>query len=149
MSILKSQAEATHRLTLYSDAKAKTQRFAITNELGHGLWYGREFYETEQSACERAAAENAIYLAGLARKAKGLEKGALELVLKVDAHWLTYWRGNNKATVLGRKAFKAGVQLVVEWLPGSENPADKLTVKGGYCKVADNLEQVVNMIEPV
>lgn len=143
------EAGVTHELVLYSDAKAKKGRFAVTDEAGNGLWYGREFNEFEQSACECAAAEKAIYLAGLAREAANLERGALRLLLKVDAEWLTYWNnGNrNKAAVLAKAAAKAGIVLEVKWISGLSNPADRLTVSGGYCKSTDNLDAVVKLIE--
>jgi hypothetical protein len=154
MTILKKLQEAgidftTHTLTLYSDAKARTRRFAITDVNGNGLWYGREFEEIEQSACELSAACKAVYLAGLARKTAGIPAFALELILNVDAQWLTYFRGKNKAAPLKRDAEKQGIKLHVNWIPGNENPADDLTVSGGYCKSADNLEQVLLLVTEV
>jgi hypothetical protein len=145
---------ATHELSLYTDYASKYDRFAITDGDGNGLWYGKLFDCAEQSAGEKAAVEKAIYLAGLARKEMGIASGCLQLTVFTDAEWLTYFNNgnNNKAASLKYEAVKAGVELFIEHIPGARNPADGLTrttVKGSYCKAADNLDAVIKQVTPL
>lgn len=132
-----------HEVTLYSDAKAKTSRFAITNSNGRGIWYGRFFdddkdFTGEQSTGEKSAARKAIYLASRISKACGDE--GIRLYLYVDAEWLTTLSG--KASVLAADARRLNIDLQMRWVPGRDNPADELTVSGGY-KSLRNLDDAV------
>lgn len=137
-------AAVTHGITLYSDAKAAKLRFGICDQDGEPVWHGRDFDENdEQSAAEMAAAKKAVWLAGKVRDARGLN--ALKLNLKVDAQWLTYANaesGGGKAAELRAAASKARVVLDVTWVPGTENPADKWTVSGGFMKWQEGIGQI-------
>jgi len=62
------EANVTASLTLYCDAKANNDRFAICDKRGNPVWHGRFFatdhdYNGEQSAGEIAAAKKAVWLA--------------------------------------------------------------------------------------
>lgn len=121
-----------HEVTLITDAKARCSRFAICGGDGAVVWYGRFFdgEGSEQSAAELETAKKAIWLAGKVREQLG--EAAIRLTLKVDAQWLTTLSG--KAAVLASKASQANIDLVMEWIPGASNPADKWTVASGYKK---------------
>lgn len=137
-------AAAEASLTLYSDAKARTDRFAICDKSGAPVWYGRFFesdqdYNGEQSSGELAAAKKAIWLARKVREEIGAQ--AIKLVLKTDAEWLCWanevgrgGRGGGKAREIGELALRYNVVLNVEHIPGECNPADKYTVMSGYQK---------------
>jgi hypothetical protein len=132
----------THEVTMYSDAHAKSGRFAITTEQGVGLWYGRLFdVEHEQNACELEAARKAVYLAGEIRKARGIAEGGLMLILRVDAQWLLAFDNgnNNKASCLLLDEKKAGIILSIEHVKSADNLADNLSKGTTYCKAKDNL----------
>lgn len=130
-------------ITLYSDAKASRDRFAICDAGGRPLWYGKFFdsdrdYNGEQSSGEMAAAKKAVWLASNIPHGEGTE---IHLTLKVDAEWLTWAnnvaageKGGGKARALGLYAQKLGVVLDVVHIPGATNPADKYTVCPGFKK---------------
>lgn len=155
-------ATVTHELTLIVDAKARCQRFAICAEDGNVLWYGIFFEDDksfsygdrdEQSACECAAARKAIWFASQAAEAHALtvasgagsKRTAIRLTLKVDAQWLTSLAG--KASILASDARRFGVDLRMEWIPGTENPADRWTTANGFKKWSDNA--LSDLIRPV
>ena len=82
------EANATASLTLYCDAKANNDRFAICDKGGNPVWHGRFFatdhdYNGEQSSREIAAARKAVWLAAKVKETLGLS--AIKLALKVDA----------------------------------------------------------------
>jgi hypothetical protein len=137
------KAAATHQITLYSDAKARTLRYGICDQDGAPVWHGRDFDEiTEQSAAEMAAAKKAVWLAGKVRETRGLAAGMLRLILIVDAQWLCYANGDSgggKAAALRSAAAKAGVVLEVRWISGKSNPADEYTVCTGFLKWQDGI----------
>lgn len=132
----------THRVTLYSDAKASQDRYAITDADGSPLWYGRFFdsdrdYDGEQSSGELAAASKAIWLAS--KVAEAIGSTAIRLDLYVDAQWLLYQDGpKQKGFALTRAANRLNVDLHLHWIPGKENPADEWTTASGYKKWQDN-----------
>lgn len=137
---------STMGLTLFTDAKARTNRFAICDSDGQPVWHGRFFdddrdgYNGEQSSGELACALKAIWLARQAANAAG--QGAVALHLKVDAQWLCSLSG--KAKAIAEKAVAMRVSLTMEWVPGDQNPADKFTVCGGYMRWSDrNLADLV------
>jgi len=125
----------THEVTFYSDAKARCERFAICDRDGKVVWFGRFFdgEGSEQSAAELEAAKKAIWLAGKVRQVLGAE--AIRLTLRVDAKWLTTLSG--KAACLADAARKNAIELAMEWIPGTQNPADKWTVTTGFQKWSD------------
>lgn len=132
----------THEVTLYVDAKARCRKFGICDVDGEVLWYGLFFEDDasfsygdrdEQSACECAAARKAIWLASKIKESVGAT--ALRLHLKVDANWLCTLAG--KASVLASDARKFNIDLVMEWIAGITNPADKWTTANGYKKWND------------
>jgi len=134
--------QVTHKVTLFVDAKARCQRFAICNANGDVIWFGRFFEDdksfaygdrNEQSACECAAARKAIWLAGKIKEA--VSAPAIRLTLKVDAQWLV--SGGGKATVLQSDARRVNVDLDLEWISGTDNPADKWTTADGFKKWSD------------
>lgn len=134
------EAKITHSLTLFTDAKASAGRYGICDKDGEPVWYGRFFDNDdagEQSRAELCAAEKAVWFASKVKEAMGLE--ALELNLMVDAQWLVYQdHSGQKGYVLTQKSRKYGIKLNVEWIPGTENPADKWTVASGFMKWQDN-----------
>src|SRR5690606_10267266 len=129
------EAAVTHTLTLYTDAKARTDRFAVCDAGGEPVWYGKFFdgdrdYNGEQSSGEMAAAKKAVWLASKVAEAVG---GVVKLTLKVDAEWLTWAncsdpKRGGKAKDLRHAAERLGVVLEVEHISGTSNPADKWTV---------------------
>jgi len=135
-------------LTMFSDAKARTDRFAICDAAGAPLWFGKFFdrdkdYAGEQSSGELAAATKAVWLASKIKEHVGAD--TIGLTLKVDAEWLTYANGvalgeesEGKARALGAAARRLGVLLTVEWVSGSKNPADKYTISRGFKSWKDN-----------
>lgn len=141
--------KAKHCITLFVDAKASTERFAVANEKGVGVWYGR-FYDAvgEQSAAELDAAKKAIWLASKVKAENDLE--ALKVVLKVDAQWLCwanesvegYTKRGGKAKCLAFMAKKHDLVLKVEWISGVNNPADKYTTIRGYQNWSDGIADI-------
>lgn len=135
-------ASITHEVTLYTDAKASAQRFAICDRDGEVVWYGRFFdndsdFNGEQSSGELAAAKKAVWLCSKIKEAIGVT--AIRLNLIVDAQWLTYQdHSGQKGYALTIAARKFNIQLNVEWTKGTNNPADKWTVSDGYKKWSDN-----------
>lgn len=130
------QADADRwTVSLISDAKQSTNRFAITDGNGNPVWHGRLFEEaTTQPQAELLAAAKAIWLAGKVREAVGAV--GIRLDLKVDAQWLTSLSG--MAARLIYEAEKANVLLDISWIPGSRNPADRYTVCRGYLRWDEN-----------
>jgi hypothetical protein len=131
------KSEVTHEITLYSDAAAAFQRYAICGGDKQPLWYGRFFEDdrsfsygdpAEQSACECAAARKAIWLASKVKEAVGAK--AIRLKLLVDAQWLVSLSG--KAAILASDAKRFGVALGMEWVPGDQNPADQYSRCRGF-----------------
>lgn len=129
------------KLVLYSDAKAKNNRFGVCDRNGHPLWYG-QFYDPveEQSAAEMEAAKKAVWLSSQIGQRAGQQ---IELHLVVDAEWLTWadagdGRGG-KAVALAHAAERAGVKLVTHWVSGQKNPADEYTICRGYLKWQEGL----------
>jgi hypothetical protein len=129
--------EVTHEMTLYSDAAAAFQRYAICGAERQPLWYGRFFEDdcsfsfgssAEQSACECAAARKAIWFASKVKEAVGAK--AIRLKLLVDAQWLVSLSG--KASILASDAQRFGVVLEMEWIPGVQNPADRYSRCRGF-----------------
>lgn len=142
-------AEA-RKLILFSDAKAKFNRFGICDRAGNPLWYG-QFYDPieEQSAAEMEAAKKAVWLASQIGQRAGQR---IELHLVVDAEWLTWadagdGRGG-KAKALAHAAERAGIKLVTHWISGQENPADEYTICRGYLKWQEGLPgDVTSMLQ--
>lgn len=137
------RASVTHQVTLFVDAKARCQRFAICDVKGNVVWHGRFFDEdqsfsyghrNEQSACECAAARKAIWLASKIKEA--VSSPAIQLILNVDAQWLT--TGAGKASVLQSDARRFNIELELNWIQGTSNPADKWTTASDYKKWSDN-----------
>ena len=145
----------THAVELFVDAKARCERFAICDAAGEVAWFGRFFEDdqsfsygdrNEQSACECAAARKAIWFASKIKEAIGAT--ALRLNLKVDAQWLC--TGGGKAAILQSDARRFNIELNVEWISGTSNPADKWTVATGFKKWSDNrLERFAMPVDPV
>lgn len=144
------EAKANHSLTLYSDAKARCDRFAICDRDGDVVWYGRFFdddrdYNGEQSSGEMAAAKKAVWFASKVAEAVGAE--TIRLTLKVDAEWLTWanvasdprdnGKRGGKARQLAEAARRCNVILTVEHVAGTSNPADRWTTASGYQKWSD------------
>ena len=135
------------RITFYSDAKAKLNRFGICDFRGRPLWHGTFFkdnreYNGEQSCGEMVAAKKAVWLASKVAEAVGRP---VALTLKVDAQWLIYAnkvaageKGGGKARALGILAQKLGVILTVEHVYGIANPADAYTICRGFKRWRDN-----------
>lgn len=132
----------THETTLFVDAKARCQRFAICRESGDVVWFGIFFDDdqsfsygdrNEQSACECAAARKAIWFASKIKEA--VQAQALRLNLKVDAQWLCTLTG--KAAILASDARRFNIELHLEWIPGTTNPADRWTTASGFRKWND------------
>lgn len=129
-----------YSVTLYSDAKASAGKFGITNADGNVLWYGRFFDNEdagEQSSAELEAAKKAVWLTSKIKEAIG--EPAIELLLYVDAEWLTYQdHSGQKGYALTQLARKHNIDLHVHWISGKENPADEWTTANGYKKWSDN-----------
>lgn len=142
------KARSSYQITMFTDAKASKQRFAVCGENGQPLWFGRFFdndvdFNGEQSTGEMAAAKKAVWLASKIREAVGGD--AIVLNLFVDAKWLTYanavFEGSPKggsARELGLMAMKYNILLRVRHIPGRDNPADKYTVATGYRRWNEN-----------
>lgn len=133
-------SKITHEITLFSDAKCSAGRYGICDRDGNVVWYGRFFDNDdagEQSRAELCAAEKAVWLASKVKEALGAD--AIRLNLIVDAQWLCYQNhGGQKGYVLTQKAKKHNIDLYVEWIAGTENPADKWTTADGYKKWNEN-----------
>lgn len=136
------RAKVSHEALLYVDAKARCQRFAICGPDKKVLWYGIFFEDdqsfsygdrNEQSACECAAARKAIWFASKIKEAVGAT--ALRLNLKVDAQWLCTLAG--KASILSSDARRFNIDLNLEWIAGTTNPADAWTTASGFKKWSD------------
>lgn len=148
---------ATKEVTFYSDAKASHDRFAICDDQGSVVWYGKFYceddYNGEQSSGELCAAMKAVWLASHIKRELNLD--GLKLNLIVDAEWLKYANnviknrdGGGKARALGEYAIKNGIYLNVTWISGEENPADRWTTKSGFQKYDEvSFEDLVSEIE--
>lgn len=133
-------------LTLISDAKARTKRFAICSADGSPVYYRRFFdceFNGEQSSSEIEAARLAVWLASTVKKIVGAD--VMRLTLKVDAKWLTWanevangGKRGGKARALGNFAQKMNVVLDVVHIRGTSNPADQYTIATGSKKWQDN-----------
>lgn len=134
----KIDKDAALEITLYSDYKLGTNKFAITDKDGSPLWYGVDFDKpTAQTDGELGAAKKAIWLAQKIADLKG-EKG-VRLNLYVDAEWLTYQsHSKQKGYQLKKLAQRYNVSLNTDWIPGKDNPADEYTTASGYKKWSDN-----------
>ena len=150
-------ARVSHELVLFSDAKARTGRFAICDADGQPVWYGRFFdddrdFNGEQSSGEMAAAKKAAWLAS--RVAAGVN-GSVHLTLRVDAKWLTWancraagdYKTGGKARSLSEAAERLGVVLTVEHVAGAANPADKWTTASGYQRWQDYVPGLPALVE--
>ncbi|MHB1762656.1 MAG: hypothetical protein ACYCS4_07955 [Acidimicrobiales bacterium] len=145
---------ATHRLVLFTDAKASKSRFAVCGPDREVVWYGRFFdddpdFNGEQSSGEMAVAKKAIWLASKVAERLG---AVVALELRVDAEWLTWANATDgrggKARALANTAERLGVALCVTHIPGTENPADKWTVADGYQRWQDAFEHLCEQVEP-
>lgn len=132
------EADANYEISLYSDYKLSTNKFAITDENGKPLWYGVDFDNpTAQTEGELNAAKKAIWLAQKIAELKG-EKG-VKLNLYVDAQWLVFQSSSKqKGYELKRLADRYNVSLNTTWIPGKDNPADEYTTASDYLKWSDN-----------
>lgn len=133
-----------HRLTLFCDAKANTDGFAFCDAAGDVLEYGTlqrgisdlDFwpgYQAEQSNAEVCAALLAFDFARRVKEAAGL--ACLALDFHFDAQWLKGMVG--KAKPLRDFAKKHSLVVKMNWIAGTENPADEWTVASGSKSVAD------------
>lgn len=151
------RAEAiTHKVTLYSDAKCKNNRFGITDKDGNPVWHGiffdNENVYREQSAQEMAAAQKAVWLAGKIKDELNLP--AIGLALYVDAEWLTFAncvnegsKNGGKARKLAEMANKYGVLLEVRYVKGTSNPADYYTTCKGFQKYSEyNIKSLAEVV---
>lgn len=68
--------------------------------------------------------------------AEALGAKAIHLNLKVDAQWLCTLSG--KAKIIAEDARRLNVELDIEWIPGTTNPADQWTTANGFKKWSDN-----------
>lgn len=142
-----------YQLDLYSDAKAKYDRFAITDANGNVVWYGKFLYSDkdyngEQWIGELAAAKKSVWLASKVKEELNLDY--LKLNLYVDAQWLTYQdHPKQKGYILTWLAKKYGIDLNVEWIRGENNPADKWTTESGYKNWRDSIEDLKKTIQPI
>lgn len=124
----------THEVTLFSDAKARCERFAICGKNREVVWYGRFFdgEGSEQSAAELEAALKAIWLASKVRNEVCQPGKTVRLNLFVDAQWLVTLSG--KAAALSDAARKFNIELSIQWIAGTSNPADRWTTAAGFKK---------------
>lgn len=149
------ETACNHRVTLFSDAKASHDRFAICGSDREVVWYGKFFdndrdYNGEQSTGEMAAAKKAVWLAS--KIAEALGERAVALTLIVDAEWLCWANGTNpkvggKAKALREAAQRLNVALTVQHINGTSNPADSWTTSRGFKKWSDN--DLAALAEPI
>ena len=122
-------------ITIYTDAKASKDRFALVNINKKPIWFGRFFEPNEQWTAELESAKKAVWLAG---KVKEHFNEEVKLNLITDAEWLCYQKKKKKkGYVLTYLANKYGVGLNVSWISGQENPADAFTICSGFQKYTD------------
>lgn len=124
-------ADSAVEITLYTDFKSKFDKFAICDRAKKMFAFGVSFENLEQSAGELWTALKALAIADSARKNLGLE--AIRLNLFVDAQWLTTLSG--KAAVVASTARKFNIELNIQWIHGSTNPADQWTTARGFQKI--------------
>lgn len=124
-------ASVEKEITLYTDFKMRTDKFAVCDGRGNVVGFGKSFEELEQSAGELWTALKALDIAASAKR--NLKLAAIRLNLFVDAQWLTSLSG--KAEILATTARKFGIELNIQWIPGTTNPADEWTTAGGYQKI--------------
>lgn len=121
----------THSLTIFCDAKSSADHFAFTDASGAVLEHGSLGLgcpeNGDNSDHELAAAMRAFDFAGRVRDAAGLD--CLALDFRFDAKWMQGMVGKGRPL---RDAAKAN-KLIVEmnWISGSENPADEFTTASG------------------
>ena len=146
------QSKLKYQVELFVDAKASAGMYGITDKDGNVLWYGKFFPDDdagEQSRAELAAAKKAVWLASKIKEA--INQEAIELYLNVDAQWLIYQdHAGQKGYALTSLANKYNIKLHVQWVKGTENPADEWTTASGYKKWADNdLKSLPELIENI
>jgi len=149
------KGNCNHRVTFFSDAKASHDRFAICGADREVVWYGRFFdndrdYNGEQSTGEMAAAKKAVWLAS--KVAEAIGESAIMLTLIVDAEWLCWANSTNpkvggKSKALREAAQRLNVDLTVQHINGTSNPADSWTTGRGFKKWSDN--DLVALAEPI
>lgn len=146
------RSSVTHEVELFVDAKARCQRFAICGPDQKVAWFGIFFEDdqsfsygdrNEQSACECAAARKAIWFASKIKEATGA--AAIRLTLNVDANWLCTLAG--KASILATDARRFNIELNMNWISGTSNPADQFTTASGFKKWSDN--NLTAMAQPI
>jgi len=137
------RSSVTHEAELFVDAKARCQRFAICGPDQSVAWFGIFFEDdqsfsygnrNEQSACECAGARKAIWFASKIKEAIGAT--AIRLTLNVDASWLCTLAG--KAAILATDARRFNIELNMNWIPGTSNPADEFTTASSFKRWNDN-----------
>lgn len=142
------------QLILFSDAKAKKDRFGICGPDREPVWYGKFFasdhdYNGEQSSGEMAAAKKAVWLASQVATRLGV---GVALELRVDAEWLCWANqvdgSGGKAKELGAAARRLDIALSVVHIPGVENPADRWTVESGFMNWRDSIDHLVEQCTP-
>lgn len=148
------RASVTHEVTLFVDAKSRCQRFAICGDDKKVAWFGIFFEDdqsfsygdrNEQSACECAAARKAIWFASKIKESVGAM--AIRLNLNVDANWLCTLAG--KATILASDARRFNIELNMNWIQGTSNPADSWTMASGFKKWNDAGNNLAGMAKPI
>lgn len=130
----------THEITLFCDAKASNDGFAFCDHEGSVIEYGSllrdmpvDFwpgYHGEQSNSEICAALLAFDFARKVKEAAGLK--SLALNFNFDAQWMKGMVG--KAKPLRDFAKKHGLSVKMNWIAGTENPADEYTTSSGQIK---------------
>lgn len=124
-------ASVEFEITLYTDFKMKTDKFAVCDRSKNVVGFGKTFEELEQSQGELWTALKALDIAASAKR--NLKIQAIRLNLFVDAQWLTSLSG--KAEILATTARKFGIELNIQWIPGTTNPADEWTTAASYQKI--------------
>jgi hypothetical protein len=147
------RAAVTHEATLYSDANARTRRFAVCDQDGQPVWHGRDFDgHDEQWRAELAAAKKAVWLAWKVAERAGVPRLLLNLI--IDAEWLTWANGvigGGKPAALQGSSRRRD-RPPVSWISATENPADAFTVCRGngprFLRWQDGIDQieVVNLL---
>lgn len=132
-----------HKLILYSDARAKKNRFSVADVAGNPLWHGsftdgdNKNGAREQNISELCAAGKAVFLANKIKEAAKLD--TLHLKLNMNAKWLIYIsKPTQKGHYLTYLAQRYGITIEVHWIPGVKNPADKWTIAKTFKNWQDN-----------
>jgi len=142
----------THQITLFCDAKASADGFAFCGADGDVLEYGSllrdmpvDFwpgYHAEQSNSEVCAALLAFDFARKVKEAAKLER--LSLKFNFDAQWMTGMVG--KAKPLRDFAKKHNLEVKMNWIAGTDNPADEWTTSAGQKTQTGNLAEFAVII---